>query len=101
MYTPEELEEKVADAGLAMEQLTYVNVLMSLKTLAERYVRERKESDYDDRGLPIRLLPERLRWLNEALHGVLRLEAAYLSDPARALPFGSALLFQAVKPTVA
>lgn len=101
MYTPEELEEKVAAAELSMEQITYVNMLMSLKTLAKRYVRERKKTDYGDRGLPIRLLPERLSWLNEALHGVLRLEAAYLAAPTRTLPFGSALLFQAVKPAAA
>ena len=97
MYTPEELEEKVTGAGLRMEQVTYVNLLMSLKTLAERYLRERKEADYDDRGLPIRLLPERLTWLNDMLHGVLKLEAAYLADPTHTLPFGSAIIFQAVK----
>lgn len=99
MYTPEELEEKLTGAGFEVEQLTYVNMLASLKTLAQRVRRERDEADYDDRGLPIRLLPPHLAWLDRALHGLLQAEARYLADPDRSLPFGSALLFSAVKPT--
>lgn len=98
MYTTEELEEKLADAGFEVEQLTYVNMLASIKTLAQRVRHERDEEDYDDRGLPIRLMPPHLAWLDRTLHATLRAEARYLSAADRSLPFGSALLFSAVKP---
>ncbi|HET6566581.1 MAG TPA: class I SAM-dependent methyltransferase [Rhodothermales bacterium] len=98
MYTPAELKEKVEAAGLEMVQISYVNMLMSLTTLAKRYLRERKQGAYGDRGLPIRLLPPHLAWLNGLLRGIMRVEARYLSRASRTLPFGSAIIFLAQKP---
>lgn len=98
MYTSEELHRKIEAVGLEMDQLTYVNALMSLVTLARRFVRERKQSTYGDRGLPIRLLPDRLSWVNETLNGILKVEAAWLRRRTHSLPFGSAFLLAAHKP---
>lgn len=98
MYTPEELEEKLTEAGFEVEQLTYVNMLASIKSLAQRARAERDEEDYDDRGLPVRLMPPHLAWLDRALYGILQAESRYLANPGRALPFGSALLFSAINP---
>ncbi len=98
MYTPAELDRKVAEAGLEVEQMTYVNLLASLKTLAQRVRRERGEDTYRDRGLPLRQRPPSLGWLDRMLYATLRAEARYLADPARSLPFGSAILISAVKP---
>lgn len=98
MYTVAELQEKTREAGFRMLQITHVNMLMSIVPIVKRYFRERKENRYDDRGLPIRLLPPHLSWANELLHGLIRIEAKYLSRPSRALPFGNSIIFLAQKP---
>lgn len=61
-------------------------------------ITERDEEDYDDRGLPIRLMPPHLAWLDRTLYGTLRAESRFLANPDHALPFGSALLFSAINP---
>jgi SAM-dependent methyltransferase len=95
MYTPAELREKVSAAGLEVRQLSHANALMSLPLMAKRYLRERKEATYGDRGLPIRLLPPHLAWLSPALRTLLRAEARYLADFSHSIPFGSAIVFLA------
>lgn len=97
MYTCDELRTKTTEAGLRVQQMSHVNMLMSLALIIKRYFRERGKSEYDDRGLPIRLLPPHLAWLNTLLHGLLQIEARYLSDPERSLPFGSAIIYIAEK----
>lgn len=97
-YTTDELYARTTGAGFRVEQMTHVNMLMSMVPLVKRYVRERGREEYEDRGLPIRLLPLHLRWANPLLHGLLTIEAWYLSDPDRSLPFGSAIICVAKKP---
>lgn len=97
MYTADELQAKTTEVGFRVEQLSHVNMLMSLVPIVKRYFRERGKDEYEDRGLPIRLLPPRLEWLNRLLHGILKIEAWYLSTPERSLPFGSALMLIAHK----
>lgn len=98
MYTPAELREKVAAAGLMLRQLSHVNALLSLPLIAKRYFRERNRATYGDRGLPIRLLPPHLAWLTPVLRGTLRAEARYLSNFKHSLPIGTAIVLLAERP---
>lgn len=103
-YTRSELYDRLRSAGFAVERATYANCLASLLAIARRRLRPppARRSTHGpgahDPGMSVRLRPPALRWLDDALFWLLRLEARYVGQLRRDLPFGHSLVALARKP---
>jgi ubiquinone/menaquinone biosynthesis C-methylase UbiE len=89
-YTRSEVLKLVGGAGLEVLRATYWNAaLFPAVALVRRLRRSRAQASESD----LRPIPA---WANRLLHGLLRLEAAWLRH--RTLPFGTSVLCVARKP---
>ncbi len=99
-YTRAELWQRLAAAGFVIERCSYANAVAALPTLLARRFRSsvNHRAHTVDPGLSLRVRPRHLRWMDDALAGVLGLEARFLTG--RDLPFGDSLVARARKPSV-
>jgi ubiquinone/menaquinone biosynthesis C-methylase UbiE len=100
-YGLEELRAKVREADFRILRATYANTIFSVIPTVKRYLRRNLPNSHTDQGLGIHLLPTHLRWLNALLYGVMRAEAWFLSQPARAARFGHSILLLVQRPETA
>lgn len=97
-YSLDQLRHKIRQSGFRMLKATHANILLSVIPTIKRYLKQRKEHLYYKQGLPIRLLPPHLEWLNILLYWVMKGEAWFLSKPSITSPFGHTIFFLAQKP---
>ena len=97
-YRLDELCALVRGAGFEVSRATYANALPALLGRARRLRPEPASQAGPHRhnpGLGIRLFPAHLRWLNTALHWLMKGEARLLARPAATLSFGHTIFFLA------
>ncbi|MCC7391721.1 class I SAM-dependent methyltransferase [Candidatus Sumerlaeota bacterium] len=97
-YSLEELENSLRSAGFDIERITYVNWLDAQRErLKPRKITKEIASTHVDHGLPLRLLPPHLSWMNGLRYAELATEARYLRRKDRSLARGHSTLALARK----
>ncbi len=98
-YSLRELRDSFHAAGFKVERLTYVNWLDGMRDrLKPRRPTAEIRSTHVDHGLPLRLLPPWLGWLNAIRLAALRIEGAYLRKRGRVIRCGHSTLALVRKP---
>lgn len=83
-YSLPEFVRKLTGVGFEIEQKTYVNTLLFPVAMARRLLK--------DSGSDVKPLPSWLRWLNAPMTGCLKLEARWVANGKRRLPFGLSII---------
>ncbi|MGI9146817.1 MAG: class I SAM-dependent methyltransferase [Chloroflexota bacterium] len=100
-YLRSDLVAEVRAAGFIVQRASYANLVPALPTLARRRFLPRAAGHVHvehDPGLQLQTRSPKLKWIDDALAGVLRGEAGVLSNVGVDLPLGDSLLLLAGKP---
>jgi SAM-dependent methyltransferase len=95
-YRLDELVERMSKAGFKIRRATHANTLLLPLAVVRRLFLQR--IGLANRGSEVKPMPSKHRWLNHLLLRLLRAEARWLNDPARAFPFGLSVICVAEKP---